>query len=200
MRVPPNAASRWASATETAASHTGLHAPFGSTGGALGCSRSSSQLSTRRAGASTSRRRTACGSSHTACQYEQSSMRVATACPHCAHARLGPSLPSRPQQRPSHRSGIRTVPRTSPSATATARGRSVRQGVDRRVHTAGFCFLCTDLLPPPPRRPQRVLGPPRTSQAPEAREAVHDRTSDGRGRGARPATPGRSARHHSPHT
>ncbi|WP_440072315.1 hypothetical protein [Streptosporangium sp. OZ121] len=83
-RAPPDAASRWAGATETATSRTGLHAPIGSTGGLSGLSRSSSQLSTRRAGAWTSRRRTARGSSHTTCQYEQSSTRVAAASPYRA--------------------------------------------------------------------------------------------------------------------
>ncbi|MEV4106246.1 hypothetical protein [Nonomuraea sp. NPDC049695] len=98
-RFPPDTASRWASAPAIAAVHTGLHHPGCSTGGVPGCSsRSASQLTTRRAGPSTLTGCTACESSHTTCQSVQSSMRVATACPHPSHARFGPARPSSPKQ------------------------------------------------------------------------------------------------------
>ncbi|GLX23261.1 hypothetical protein Slala02_65440 [Streptomyces lavendulae subsp. lavendulae] len=111
---PAAAASRWARARPAAASHCGLHdhqwssshtaahLAIGSTGGvALVSSSSSAQEETAGPASSavaTGRRSTASGASQTACQSEQSSIRLATGRPHASQAMLGPSPQSRPQQ------------------------------------------------------------------------------------------------------
>ncbi|GAA3150541.1 hypothetical protein GCM10020001_087700 [Nonomuraea salmonea] len=50
------------------------------------------------------------------CQNPQSSTRLAAGQPHSAHARFEPCRPSQPRQHPPNRSGMKTVPRTSPGA------------------------------------------------------------------------------------
>ncbi|GAA0682187.1 hypothetical protein GCM10010193_39890 [Kitasatospora atroaurantiaca] len=119
---PSEAATRRASVTEAAVSQRGLHDPFASTGEVL--RRSSAKVCQAKIGRAgpAGTRRAAVGSSQVACQREQSSIRVATSCPQQAQARFGPSRPSRPQQKPSLRSGIRTVPWASPGARTMCPG------------------------------------------------------------------------------
>ncbi|MER6576460.1 hypothetical protein [Nonomuraea sp. NPDC001023] len=94
---------------------------------------SSVQSITRWTGPATATGRTASGSSHTTCQNPQSSTRVATGQPHLAQARLGPYWPSQPQQQPPNRSGMKTVPRTSPGAIPILSGGPVMWYVSCRT-------------------------------------------------------------------
>lgn len=156
--------------------HSGLQAPDDSTGGTPGrFSRIASQAIVWRRG---SRRRGDAppwGPAVPACQYEQSSTRVATARPHRTHARTHArtrgsgrfgrpapharevrAVPAAAPRQPSHRSVRRTAPRASLGAITTVpRGPQERE-ITGAYMPAGLHLNGADLGPWPPRRPEGV--------------------------------------------